>query len=331
MKVKPPKSGRARRRTLSIAIYAGAWVLLTLGMPLWILLGVWVGLWRRRSFIVLRLIVFGWFYFGFELVALLLVGLLFLSQRNTAARERRLYALQAWWASVNLRVASAALGLTIHVEGAELAVPGPVILLVRHASILDTLIPCTYVQRPYRFRVRYVLKQELLFDPCLDIVGNALPNYFVDRSGNTQRELDGVRALAADLGSDGLLMFPEGTRFSSKKRERALDRLQSEGSPFAEAARAMSSVLPPKPGGVLTLLNALPDVDCVFIAHRGLESFAKISSLLSGEVVGARVDVKFWRVEGSAIPREDDERLRWLYDQWSQVDTFVRKLSLVGG
>ena len=197
MKVKPPKSGRASRRALSIAIYAGAWVLLSAGMPLWLLLGFLVGVVRRRSFIVLRLTVFAWFYFGFELLALLLVAGLFLTQPSEEARESQLYALQAWWASVNLHVASAALGLRIEVEGADVAVPGPVILLIRHASILDTLLPCTYVQRPQRFRVRYVLKQELLFDPCLDIVGNALPNYFVDRTGDRRAELDGVRALAA--------------------------------------------------------------------------------------------------------------------------------------
>ena len=30
-------------------------------------------------------------------------------------------------------------------------------------------------------RPRYVLKDDLLIDPCLDIVGNRLPNHFLDR------------------------------------------------------------------------------------------------------------------------------------------------------
>jgi len=34
-----------------------------------------------------------------------------------------------------------------------------------------------------------VLKQELLFDPCIDIVGNALPNDFVDGSGEAKSRM----------------------------------------------------------------------------------------------------------------------------------------------
>ena len=107
---------------------------------------------------------------------------------------------------------------------------------------------------------------------------------------------------------------------------RSLDS-EAQGSPFTEAAEAMTAVLPPKPGGVLTLLDALPGVDCVFLAHRGLESFAKISSLLSGEVVGSSVDVKLWRV----MDPKSHTRTMNVFDgsttEWSKVDAFVRKLS----
>jgi 1-acyl-sn-glycerol-3-phosphate acyltransferase len=331
MKVKPPKAGRVRRRVVTISIYAVACLLLTALAPAWFVVGLVVGAVRGRSFVVLRLLAFAWFYFAFELIALLLVAGVFITRRRGAARDEALYRLQAWWGSVNLRVAQRALRLTIEVDGAERALPGPSILLIRHASILDTLLPCTYVQRPYRFHVRYVLKQELLFDPCIDIVGNALPNYFVDRTGNTAAELDGVRRLTEGLGRDAVLIFPEGTRFSAEKRQRALDRLASEGSSLLEAAGALTHVLPPKAGGVLTLLDALPNVDCVFVAHAGLETFAKISSLLDGAVVGSSVRVKLWRVQGSDIPKREDERLRWLYAQWTKVDLFVKNSASLGG
>jgi len=331
MKVKPAKAGRIRRRTATISIYGSAWLLLTALAPAWFVVGLLVGAVRRRSFIVLRLFAFAWFYFGFELIALLLVAGLFITRRAGSERDDALYRLQGWWASVNLRVARRALRLRIEVDGAELAVPGPSILLIRHASILDTLLPCTYVQRPHRFHVRYVLKQELLFDPCIDIVGNALPNYFVDRTGNRAAELEGVRQLVEGLGTDGVLIFPEGTRFSAEKRERALARLASEGSPMIEVANALTHVLPPKPGGVLTLFNALPDADCVFVAHTGLETFAKISSLLNGAVVGSSVRVKLWRVSANDIPRGREECLHWLYSQWGQVDEFVKNSLVVGG
>lgn len=324
--VKPSKKGPGRRRVITVSIYVLAWMLVSVLSPIWIVIALLVGLVRRRSFVILRLLIFAWFYFALEIIALVLVAGIFLVHRSGEARDSRLYALQARWATANLSAAQWLLGLDIEVDGAEHAVPGPSILLVRHASILDTLLPCAYVQRPYDFRVRYVLKQELLFDPCLDIVGNALPNYFVDRSGNTAAELDGIRLLAENLGTDGLLMFPEGTRFSQEKREKALQRLERDGSAYLPRARALTRVLPPKPGGVLALLGALPGVDCVFFAHSGLESFAKIKDLLSGEVVGSTVRVQLWRVDAKDIPESDADRIGWLYAQWAKVDAFVGNL-----
>lgn len=331
MKVKPRKARTVRRRAVTISIYVLAWIALTLLAPAWIVLGALVGAVRRRSFIVLRLLAFAWFYFGLEMIALLLLAGVFITRRTGPAQNDALFRLQAWWASTNFQVARRALRLSIEVDGADRALPGPSILLIRHASILDTLLLCTYVQRPYRFQVRYILKQELLFDPCIDIVGNTLPNCFVDRTGDTAAELEGVRRLTAGVGTDGVLIFPEGTRFSQKKRLRALERLASEGSPMTEAAHLLTHVLPPKPGGVLTLLDALPNVDCVFLAHTGLEAFAKIASLLDGAVVGSTVRVKLWRVDGRNIPTREDERLRWLYAEWAKVDQFVKNSAPVGG
>jgi 1-acyl-sn-glycerol-3-phosphate acyltransferase len=331
VKVKPPKGARLRRRSLTVSLYALFWLALTWLAPVWIVGGLIVGLIRRRSFVLLRLVAFGWFYFGLELIALVLILSVLVLRRPGVARDDALYRLQAWWASVNLRVAARLLRLKIEVEGADVAVPGPSILLIRHASILDTLLPCAYVQRPYRFHVRYILKQELLFDPCIDIVGNALPNYFVDRTGDTREELEGVRRLVGDLGTDGVLIFPEGTRFSPKKRDRALAALERDGSAMAARAHGLTHVLPPKPGGVLTLLDALPNVDCVFVAHSGLERFAKVSSLIDGAVVGSSVRVKLWRIRANDIPRHTDERLVWLYAQWGEVDTFVKNALVRSG
>jgi 1-acyl-sn-glycerol-3-phosphate acyltransferase len=325
MKVKPRKGGRYRRRAMTIGLYALGWLALTATFPVWFIGAFLVGLWRRKHFIILRLLSFGWFYLGLELVALVRIAAVFLLRRGEA-RNEALFGLQTWWAHLNLAVASSMLGLRFEVEGAEGATPGPSILLIRHASILDTLLTAVYVQRPTGFRVRYVVKQELLFDPCIDIVGNELPNYFVDRSGDTIAELEGIRDLVSDLGTEGVLIFPEGTRFSEEKRARALEKLEARGFPLCDEARAMSKVLPPKPGGVLTLLDALPDADCVFFAHVGLERFARIKNLLDGSVVGSDVRAKLWRVPCSNVPRGEHARLQWLYDEWSKVDAFVRNM-----
>jgi 1-acyl-sn-glycerol-3-phosphate acyltransferase len=195
---------------------------------------------------------------------------------------------------------------------------------MRHASILDTLLPSVCVQGPTQWRVRYILKQELLFDPCLDIVGNALPNYFVDRTGDRQREFEGIRDLVKDLGDDGVLIYPEGTRFSEERLARARKRVLGQAPELAPAAESLTHVLPPHPGGVLALLDALPEVDCAFFAHRGLEGLQTVKEVLSGAVIGSRVRGKIWRVRRAEIPATDAERIRWLYEQWSLVDAFVK-------
>jgi hypothetical protein len=89
-------------------------------------------------------------------------------------------------------------------------------------------------------------------------------------------------------------------------------------------AKTRSGSLPPKPGRVLTLLDVLPNVDCVFFAHAGLEAFARIKDLSSGEVVGSTVRVRCWRVAAQDIPQTVDERLRWLFAQWGKMNALVR-------
>ena len=143
MKVKPRKGGRFRRRATTISIYALGFLLLTSTWPTWVAIGVLIGLIRRKHFIILRLLVFGWFYLGYELLALSLIGMVFLTRRGDS-RDEALYELQAWWAAMNLGVASWLLRLNFEVDDADAATPGPSILLIRHASILDTLLPCTY-------------------------------------------------------------------------------------------------------------------------------------------------------------------------------------------
>ena len=323
--VKPKKERPVRRRAITISLYISAWVLLTLLAPAWLVAGFVIGAIRRRSFVTLRLLIFAWFFVGIAMVALVRLTVVFTFLRGRPEQlQARLFRLQQWWANAILRAASGLLELDIEIENADAALPGPTILLMRHASILDTLLPSVYVQGPTQWRVRYILKQELLFDPCLDIVGNALPNYFVDRTGDRPREFEGIRALVQDLGDDGVLIYPEGTRFSGEKLARARQRVRAQAPELAGAADALTHVLPPRPGGVLTLLDALPDVDCAILAHQGLEGLQKVKDVFSGSVIGSRVRGKVWRVRRSNIPATDEERIRWLYEQWSRVDAFVK-------
>jgi hypothetical protein len=100
-------------------------------------------------------------------------------------------------------------GPRLEVADGDEVTPGPAIVLIRHASIVDNLLPAALVARPHGIRLRYVLKSELLADPCLDIAGRRRPNDFVRRGTGEAQELERVRALADGLGpGDGVLVYP---------------------------------------------------------------------------------------------------------------------------
>jgi 1-acyl-sn-glycerol-3-phosphate acyltransferase len=185
------------------------------------------------------------------------------------------------------------------------------------------MLPGRFVVRPHGIKLRYVLKKELLIDPALDIGGNRLPNYFIDRSGNSREELAALRELARSLQEDeGVLIYPEGTRYSDQKRIELSNRWEDVGGAPGAIAAGLRRVLPPRPGGTLAILD-VTDADVVVLAHRGLEGFARMSDMWAGGIVGTTVDVSFWRVPRSSIPETEDARIEWLFRLWAEVDSWV--------
>jgi 1-acyl-sn-glycerol-3-phosphate acyltransferase len=217
-------------------------------------------------------------------------------------------------------------GLRLEVEDDADLGRGPYLLLLRHASSADTLLASALVSQPHGIRLRYVLKRELLLDPCLDIVGNRLPNVFVDRlSDDSAREIRRTQEIARGLGPrEGLLTYPEGTRFSEEKRSRVLERLHREGdAKMLDYAQSLRFVLPPRPGGTLGLLEAAPDVDVVVCSHTGFEGAATLAQIWRGSLVHQKVRVHFRRISRDAIPSEREDQLAWLLEEWQRVDAWV--------
>lgn len=216
-------------------------------------------------------------------------------------------------------------GLRLEVEAPPGSTePGaPLVVLVRHVSLVDTLLPLLVLDR--RWSLRYVLKRELLWDPCLDLVGLRLPNAFVNREGDPG-EAARVAALAEGLGpAQGVVIYPEGTRFSPARRERVLRSLEQGGLPIAalERARALQHVLPPRPGGVLGLLAACPAADVLLVAHTGLEGARTLGSLWRGELIGRTVRVRLWRIPAWELPAGREPQTAWLNGQWERVDAWL--------
>jgi len=285
-----------------------------------------VGVARRRRFVLVRMLAFAWVYAAMELAG---VALAFCTWARDGRDPDRFvesnYRIQRWWSGALFSAARRLFALRVDGEGDELLDRGPLLILSRHTSLVDTLIPAALVANPHRIRLRYVLKKELLADPCLDIVGNRIPNHFVDRAQATLADLEAIRDLASDLGpNEGVVIYPEGTFFSRAKRARVLDRLRRNRSPLLARAESLRCVLPPRIGGVSALLDAAPEATVLLCAHEGLEGFSTLAELADGRIVGRTLRVAFLPADRGALPDDRRGRADWLYDVWARVDARAR-------
>ena len=290
---------------------------------------------RRKPWMATRMVGFLWVYLAAEAVAVIVVFLCWVFTGSFIGIGKRLdrrcmYALQLAWARLLLGTVKALFRLEFEIEGSAVAIPGPVVVFFRHASIIDNLLPIVLLSGGHKMDLRYILKRELLRDPALDTAGNRIPNYFASRgSGDAAAEIAGVMGLTEGLThKDGVLIYPEGTRHTAEKAKRALKGLSRGDTSIYERAKKLRHVLPPRLGGPLALLDA--GTDTVFCAHYGLDGFAHVSDLWSGNLLGGKVSVKFWRVGRSEVPEGRQARALWLFDQWQAVDDWVAAAHAAG-
>jgi 1-acyl-sn-glycerol-3-phosphate acyltransferase len=317
---------------LTVPVAIVLFVMVTALMPLFAVLALIVDLvrWVRHKipFVAIRVTAASWVYLAVEMFGLAVLLAIWLVTGFGTARQLSLkltYRLQAWWAAALFGSLRALFGMELRVEGDEVVVPGPIIVMMRHASMADTLMPNLLITRRHGIFLRYVLKRELLIDPALDIAGNRLVNYFVDRrSADGDTEVMHVHALTRGLREDeGVIIYPEGTRFSGARRQRIIERLESGADDLADRARRLHHLLPPRLGGSLAVLDSLTPADVVFVAHVGLDGLARVKDLWGGGLVGAVVEVGLWRVPQDEIPDGESERIDWLFEQWGRVDDWI--------
>jgi len=317
---------RWRRRLGTVAALFVATVAWCASLPTLIPLAVGVDVVRRARFGATRFVALIAVYLVCECAGVLASAWIWLTRgRDHDAWVQRNFRLQNWWAGTLFAAGARLYGLRVQVDGADSVAPGPVVLLVRHSSVADTLVPAVFVSARLGLLLKYVLKRELLLDPCLDIVGQRLPNVFVRRGGaDPAREVANVRRLAQDLGSgEGVIVFPEGTRFSPKRRAEALTRLAASDPALARRAAGLTATLPPRLGGTLALLDAAPDADVVVCGHVGFDGVRRLGDLWNGALVGRAVHVTFWRCPRATIPTDRAGQTDWLYTQWERLDAWV--------
>ncbi len=319
------------RRLVSIAAVGVALPLAVVTAPIWMPLAVVVdlagGLWRLPT---LRLGMFAVVYLAHQWTGIARAVQLSMSRLTGTATLSDDRDTQAWWAVSLLQWARRLLGVDFAPIDLSGLPNGSFILFSRHASMVDAVLPIVVILGHLNRYAHYVIKDELLWDPVINIFGRRLGNQFVARGSRTGDDLDGIARLAdGALPDSALVIFPEGTYATSANRARVLSSLQRKAADgelepeLVDYARGLNHLLPPKPAGSLALLSHRPDADVVILGHVGLEDMAGLGGLRRRIPLRHPIVVRCWTYPRHEIPDDPEEQERWLRRRWVELDHWI--------
>ena len=273
-------------------------------------------------------------YFRRELLTLVACGGLWLASGcGLFMHSRRLrdwhWRLLRWFVSGLARPALSALQIDVDEEASEAAVEalgrdGPLLVFSRHAGPGDTVFLIDRLLRRFDRRPSVVFKEAITLDPSIDLISHRLPHAVLDTHDPEDCEAR-IMHTTESLGQRGvLLLFPEGGNFTPARRRAALRSLRRRGHREAAAqGEQMHHVMPPRPAGALSALEAAPEAPVVFAAHTGLGLAAYPREIWRELPVGETLHTRMWLVPRDEVPSESDERARWLNDWWKRIDDWV--------
>ena len=201
----------------------------------------------------------------------------------------------------------------------------PLIVASRHAGPADSFIIVHTLLNGFHREPAIVLKDTLQWDPAIDVLLNRLPTRFVTPHREKRpRAVGGAEAigeLAAGLdGDDALLIFPEGGNVTPRRRVRRIRQLRESGrEEFAARAEAMSNVMAPHSGGLLTAVAAAPGAEIIMLAHTGLDRLETVGDIWRELPVDKRITLKSWTASPAPATGADE----WLFGWWERMDRWV--------
>ncbi len=312
-----------RRPVMVLGVVAMALLLLVL-MPVWLPIMLVVDAVRMNwRFPLVRFTAFGLMWAWLETLGI--VAAVCLWAVGQSRNQNANFVLQKLWTRGVVGALGLTVGLHIEVEGADTLGDGPFIALCRHASLADSVMSAWVFMTASGLRPRYVLKKELKLDPCLDVVGHRLPNYFLDRSSSDlAAELQGIEQMAQGLSAQEIaVIFPEGTRANDAKRRRILEGLRERAPERAVKLEKLKYLMAPKTAGVTALLAAVPNAKVVTMWHAGfdgMDSFRGIVQHLAKSAV--KVQVKVTEHQRATVAT-GEAFVAWLDEQWCAMDHAV--------
>ncbi|XOV84572.1 MAG: 1-acyl-sn-glycerol-3-phosphate acyltransferase [bacterium] len=295
--------------TLAIVFYAAAPVLILIALILSV---------AKPLRTLPHALLFALGFLFYECIGVIRLFWLWCRYRNSPEFLAHNQQVQYWWANGLLQLGIRIYDLQIAISGKEALEGSSALMIVRHTSIADTVLPMLYFAKVRNEGMRYILKKELTAMPCLDIAGHRLPNLFVDRSGtDTDKELNAIRQLTATAGpEESVLVYPEGTRFTPQKQA----TLMASKPELAEQLRRWPSLLPPRLGGVSAMLEANPGKDVVFLAHVGFEGSASLRDLVNGSWRRQPIHLHFWRVP---FQRINPDTQAFVFENWDKMQQHI--------
>lgn len=313
-----------KRRLITVSGVCVLAVVLLVALPAWVpLLFLADAVRGRWRFPLVRFGFFGLMWAWLEVAGVKASVALWVVGKSSSLPAH--YAVQRWWTASIVRALRISVGMRVTVDGVPDVGRGPFIALCRHASLADSILSAWIFATHLGLNPRYVLKKELKLDPCLDVVGHRLPNYFVDRSSaNVASELQGISQMAADLQvNDVAVIFPEGSRAAPQKRERALESLVERSPHRAARLEKLQHLIVPRPAGASALLQAVPHANVLFMWHSGFEGMDTFKGILRQlGTCRVNVHVRISEVARNTIPT-GDEFVAWLDDQWLKMDSAI--------
>jgi len=243
---------------------------------------------------------------------------------SRSRRDARFHRIMTQWTTAIMGVVGATIPMRFDTTPIADVPLENSIIVARHRSLLDAVLPATIIGRS-GLMARYTLKEDLRWEPNIDIVGHAIPHRFVTRSPeNLEAELERIQELGAYIDHrSAAVIFPEGTFFTERRKQQIVASLERRDPRHADAARSMQYLLPPRPGGTLALLEGAPNADVVILGHVGFEPFGSIRQILRNAGGSHVVRLHAWRFSRSEVPDDREDRIDWLFERWLELDRWI--------